>query len=321
MYEKNELCPNYLYAQYGLEERKKRMPYGGLNRVDLFNQSVNEFTSQLIILSELRKQYTSTSFESKTIIARCLKDLKGGFCGELSALTRNYIKERYPNACVEIASLMYHEFVVIGRQNGSDPNNVDTWDDGTTLICDPWSEEIYPLSEFQNKQKSNAPIPMFSVDPEGIKINPNHYLSGRPQILPSTIHYAQHNDNGVKKSVQALISIKKTDNPRRIYDEAIKQYRVGEKEKAIQLFNQALKGYQKKSSSFKEQALCYSGLASCHRDKGNCNKALEDCIEAKLLFIESGLTEKSPELSKLLMKLNDIESQVMQNEERVKIMG
>ena len=220
---------------------------------------------------------------------------------------------------MEVAGLMYHEFVVIGRQNGSDPKNVDTWDDGMTLICDPWSEEIYPLSEFQNKQKSNAPIPMYTFSPEGIKINTNHYLSGRPKILSSTIHYAQDNDQGVKKSVQTLITIKKAENPRRDYDEAVKQYKIGEKEKAIQLFNQALRGYQKKSSSFKEEAFCYSGLASCHRDNGNYHQALEDCMEAKLLFSNGGLINKSPELSKLLIKLNDIESRLMQNEEPAKI--
>lgn len=67
MYEKTELNRNYIYAQYGMEERKKRMPYGGLNRVDLFNQSVNEFTPQLVILDKLRQQYTSTSPESQAI--------------------------------------------------------------------------------------------------------------------------------------------------------------------------------------------------------------------------------------------------------------
>lgn len=320
-YEKSDFnIPNKLIALYGLAKCKERFTSGGLNRKDLFDQHREEFIPQLIILQKLRQQYVLISPDSEAIIQQHLKELRGGCCGELAAFTRQYIKERCPYACVELAELDHHTFVIIGRLEGSDPNDSDTWDNkGQTIVCDPWSKEIYPLNEFKNKQKNNLPIPMYIFsNQESILndvhyqpiLNDVHYLSGSPKIKASTIHYEQRqgNPNAHENSVGALIQIKKSENPKLDYDKAVKLYNAGDVDEASRLFYRALNGYKKAASSLKQQAHCYSGLASCCRDKSDYGQAMDCCNEAKALFSQCGLTEASPELSKFFTKLQGIES-------------
>lgn len=122
------------------------------------------------------------------VIRQCNAKLKGGYSKDLSYFTQSHIKKNYPNARVEVAELSNHYFIVIGRKQDSHLSDFTTWydDRNRTVILDPWSEEIYQLSEFRKKQKNNKPIPMYDFYEEDKKlkkrISDAYYLSGDPII-------------------------------------------------------------------------------------------------------------------------------------------
>lgn len=221
--------------------------------------------------------------------------LKGGCCGELANWTRWLIKSKYPNSCVEVAQLKFHEFVVIGRKENSDPNNLSTW--GDAVICDPWSDEIYTSSEFLEKQKTNKPIPMYTFGgPTGLQESSVYYLCGNPEIVSPTNEANSNNNQYVtdKISLAALLELKKLENPRALYDKGVQLFKSGNLQQACNAFHKAFDLY----TGFKERALCCSGLASCYRDLNCYEMAIHYCDKAKTLYEKSGLASDSAEIKK-----------------------
>ncbi|HAU1574335.1 TPA: hypothetical protein JBI85_11355 [Legionella pneumophila] len=86
--------------------------------------------------------------------------LKYGFgnCGEQAQTAFCFLQSR------RVAPLDYcqtsigeHCLIVIGRVSGSDPNDISTWGE-EAVICDPWAEKAYPLSEFREMQNPDNDI-------------------------------------------------------------------------------------------------------------------------------------------------------------------
>lgn len=64
----------------------------------------------------------------------------------------------------------------------------DPFNKNEAVVCDVWSEEIYPLSELEFKQKNNPDIPcVLMVSPGTILFyRALHYLSGEIKIVSHT---------------------------------------------------------------------------------------------------------------------------------------
>jgi len=78
---------------------------------------------------------------------RLVKNFSVGNCGEYAALALNYLrKQDVKRAEAFSISNGNHCFVVIDRAMDSDPEKPETW--GTdAIVCDPWSNKIYPATE------------------------------------------------------------------------------------------------------------------------------------------------------------------------------
>ncbi|HAT1981144.1 hypothetical protein [Legionella pneumophila] len=105
--------------------------------------------------------------------------LKYGFgnCGEQAQTAFCYLQSR------GVAPLDYcqtsigeHCLIVIGRVSGSDPNDISTWGEDA-VICDPWAEKAYPLSEFRVMQSPDNDIRYPEICYANGK-SPKPYLAG-----------------------------------------------------------------------------------------------------------------------------------------------
>lgn len=94
-----------------------------------------------------------------------------GNCKELAMLALDYIATK-TNLDAEVYNIdnvegQYgadHGFLVIGRAKDSDPNQPETWGNNA-YICDPWSNQVYPASEYRTQLKNFFSIPTnYSTD-------------------------------------------------------------------------------------------------------------------------------------------------------------
>ncbi|PWY55452.1 hypothetical protein DGG96_11780 [Legionella qingyii] len=85
----------------------------------------------------------------------CSKKYSIGNCNELSELALDYIAHYAPHVNAEVFQLMggNHVVLVVGRQKGSDPRKPETWGKDA-YICDPWSDDVYPASEYLARTKN-----------------------------------------------------------------------------------------------------------------------------------------------------------------------
>lgn len=203
---------NLSYARFVLIERQKIFPLGGINREDYHRSQPEKYKEQLIILMAIRlielefpadikdqfsqifepvakilkkNGYTFKNFEElrdsphKDIIIDLLKSsLKGGACKELSCWTCDHIKEIAPLITINFGFFLDHRVLIIG----------EPYNRNEAVICDVWSEEIYPLSELKFIKNNNPDIPCVLLVPPGrILFNRGlHYLSGEIKIVSHT---------------------------------------------------------------------------------------------------------------------------------------
>lgn len=82
------------------------------------------------------------------VMIEMIKKSSLGNCSEVSFLIMDFCHQNNFNGLAEIYDIERgdHEFVVIGRDPNSDPNDINTWGKNA-LVCDPWSNKIYPVSE------------------------------------------------------------------------------------------------------------------------------------------------------------------------------
>lgn len=270
--------PNFIYAQFGMQFSKERFPLGGINRKDIFDKNTEEIIPQLKILDILRKQY-KCSCPDGNVIAENMKQLKGAFCGELSAEVRLAILKKFPQACVELISFNFHELILIGRKRGN-PKDINTWIDTENegYFLDIWSDEIYPISELPNKKK-NPIIPFYSFGgPNGLILHNVHYLTGNPVVLATT---NQHNDQD-DISIKVLLNQKNNAEPKVLYANGVAAFRKQDYSCAVREINKALVMF-KINNSYIEIITCYSTLTSCYRELMEYDQAINYCTQAIIL--------------------------------------
>jgi hypothetical protein len=110
------------------------------------------------------------------ITKRALKKFGFGNCGEQAQTAFVYLKKRgvFPlDFC--ITTLGGHNVVILGRSKASDPNDISTWG-ANAVVCDPWAEKTYLLSEFQEMQKIENDVRYAPICYQ--KVHPQPYLSG-----------------------------------------------------------------------------------------------------------------------------------------------
>ena len=83
------------------------------------------------------------------------KQLLLGNCMELAQMALDYVVHHTEDVEAEIYGIWGgdHYFLVIGRDAGSHPYEPDTWG-SDAYICDPWSNNVYPASEYLTKLKN-----------------------------------------------------------------------------------------------------------------------------------------------------------------------
>lgn len=105
-----------------------------------------------------------------------MKKYQFGNCGEQAQTAFVFLKKKgVCNLDFCSTSIGGHNLVVIGRESGSNPEDISTWGD-SAVICDPWAERAYPLSDFKEMQKPENDIRYADICYE--YGSPKPYLSG-----------------------------------------------------------------------------------------------------------------------------------------------
>ena len=84
---------------------------------------------------------------------KALKKFQFGHCGEQAQAAFVFLDKKgvYPlDFCM--TNIGGHNLVVIGRKSKSNPEDISTWG-SSAVVCDPWAEKAYPLSDFLEMQK------------------------------------------------------------------------------------------------------------------------------------------------------------------------
>lgn len=193
------------YYHYAIEAKKlisDRFPKGAINRVDvckklqLSNKQILEQMNNVHLFGS-SIDLISRGMVSTKESAVLLMDLEGGQCGDMTNYAIGFMKKKYPSIRFECLFLTNHSLLVIGRPKDTHNAKPNTWGKDT-LICDLWSDQIYPASSLYEKQKTDKDIPYYTVvgDPGSQKLVigntlfKSHYLAGTP-----TIYTGQDNDN------------------------------------------------------------------------------------------------------------------------------
>lgn len=107
---------------------------------------------------------------------KALKKFGFGNCGEQAQSAFIFLKKCGVSPldfCVTTEG--GHNLVVLGRNKSSDPNDSSTWGPDA-VVCDPWAEKIYLLSEFKEMQKIENDVRYAAVCYK--YFSPPPYLSG-----------------------------------------------------------------------------------------------------------------------------------------------
>ena len=103
------------------------------------------------------------------------KKLSVGNCHELSLMALDYVAHHAPHVSAEIYNITGgdHAFLVVGRKKGSNPANPGTWGKDA-YISDPWSDMVYPATEYLSKTKN------YYNTPKGVEDYTNHIEDFNP---------------------------------------------------------------------------------------------------------------------------------------------
>ncbi len=113
-------------------------------------------------LRELCKEFPTYAWAIDQEVARFYQTIKTckklsiGNCHELALMALDYVVRFAPqhvNAEVYRIDKGDHVFLVIGRAAESHPNKPETWGNGA-FICDPWSNKVYPASNYLTQTKN-----------------------------------------------------------------------------------------------------------------------------------------------------------------------
>ena len=151
-------------AKYGIDLCQKKFSQGSINKVSVIgdlkapNQNI---LTQLKIFELFRATCKQPSQHIQSLLLFNL--LEGAFCGEMAVYTKEELlsSKNCGSAAIELVSLDGHNMLVIGRPPDSAPNDHTTWGE-IAVICDPWAQKYYTVSEFLYQQAHADKIPFVS---------------------------------------------------------------------------------------------------------------------------------------------------------------
>ena len=131
---------NELAARLAIEHVRRVLIYGAGNRADNALQPVAfrrqlEARMDVAVSYELTGEIPTTRSVAQTAIAS-----GAGNCGQQAVIALRFI-ERMGALPIDMmfCPLTDHNFLVIGRDANSDPEDDSTWG-GEAVVCDPWSD-------------------------------------------------------------------------------------------------------------------------------------------------------------------------------------
>lgn len=133
-----------------------------------------------------------------------LKKYGYGQCGELAQALFIHLVEKqiYPVDLFD-TTVGGHSLIVIGRAPNSNPKDMTTWGD-KAIICDAWTNQIYPASNFRQMQKENDSSHYNPAIYEALKSEiPPPHLNGELSIQYSV----KTHEEAIKFVEEAKISV------------------------------------------------------------------------------------------------------------------
>jgi hypothetical protein len=146
------------------------------------------------------------------------KQLSIGNCQELALMAMHHVLISQSKATAEVYHIEGgdHAFLVIGRKKESKPHEPETWGEDA-YICDPWSNSVYPATEYLTKTKN-----FFSTRlPEGdYKNNIEDFNPSKHKLSPIPNQNKDYILSTTEKSNKILLEVFATMNERylTIYD-------------------------------------------------------------------------------------------------------
>lgn len=178
---------NISLAVLGIAMTKARFPLGALNRrQNVLSMGPRMFQTQRNLYEECTRYHPR-----EVLRLQCFTKLEAAQCGIMSLYCKeqidSVIKLVSPDVISELVSINDHIMVVIGRENGTDENNVNTWGNNA-VICDPWSGKFYEATKLPLVQEYGEKIFTISgitSDHDAITVTEgtNNYLDGTAKIL------------------------------------------------------------------------------------------------------------------------------------------
>ncbi len=136
---------NLAMAKNAVNYTMKKMTIGAANKnKDLFSS----LGFSLFCVAGIRKTKESGSgLAYLRAIASESEKAGCGNCAEQSAIAFIYLYDRAVRPLdYMIRQGVDHAFIVIGREEGSDINDYNTWG-VNAIVCDPWAEKSYSVNE------------------------------------------------------------------------------------------------------------------------------------------------------------------------------
>ncbi|WP_392538659.1 hypothetical protein [Legionella sp. 227] len=128
--------------------------YDQAQRVSLFRAILDlralcsEYPGYRLEINEVYQEFHFT-------IQQC-KKFSLGNCYEMALMALDYVLQHAsPSVNAEVYEIEGgdHAFLVVGRKKNSHPKQPETWGEDA-VICDPWSNEVYPASEYLAQTKN-----------------------------------------------------------------------------------------------------------------------------------------------------------------------
>jgi hypothetical protein len=137
-------------------------------------------------------------------IAHCKKYSLGN-CEELALMALHYMVTTQSNINAEMYAIIGgdHAFLVVGRKQGSDPSNPTTWGKAA-MICDPWSNTVYPASEYLTKLKGFRAVMTSHGDYKNTVMNFNPHFH---KLMPAYYYNSSYMLKNATQSNNILLDV------------------------------------------------------------------------------------------------------------------
>jgi hypothetical protein len=195
----DQIQKNRAIAKEIMQAVLSRFPYGGVN----ISANIARFYNSAEELEEMIKKIEDFHGINIPDFSTQFLEVKAGFCDELSYCSVQFATRLAPGAIVELVGLKHHVMLVTGRDQQSNPNNIDTWGKDAILFC-PWATTLIKADQFKTfrEQGTIKKIP-FVKNFAGVNNDDDNYFDGEPFI---DIYHTLQNIGIVKNGIpQSLI--------------------------------------------------------------------------------------------------------------------